>query len=113
MGAWQRIFRANNLLSALGIMEGGLAANLLLRNCAKYPEATGGGLAANFSGKTVAKCHGANGSGLAANCLGGIFTKYSEANGGAWQRTYRGQVLLSALGLVGGLGSELFRDDFC
>ena len=43
-----------------------------------------------------------------------IVAKYSKANGVGSQRTFRGNNLLSALGLMGGgLGSEFFRERFC
>ena len=114
------------MLIAPGLI-GGLGGELLGGKLCQVPRGQLEVLAANFSGKQFDKSRGALGAGLAANVSGVDFAKQSEANGGTWQRisqeknakcprasgraeqqTVLGEMLLSILTSLGGLGSDFF-----
>ena len=61
----------------------------------------------------LAKYSKANGVGSQRTFRGNNLLSARGLMGGTWQRVFQGEILRSTLGLMGGLGSKLFEGKFC
>ena len=62
----------------------------------------------------LAKYSKANGVGSQRTFRGNnLLSALGLRGGGTWQRIFQGEIFRSTLGLMGGLGSKLFGGEFC